>query len=52
MHDANIVATMQTYSISALLTHNTKEFERFGKIIRIKGIWRYSDKPWHTHYYT
>ena len=38
IHDANIVATMQAYGIPALLTHNTKDFERFGEIIRIKAI--------------
>jgi predicted nucleic acid-binding protein len=38
VHDANIVATMQSYSISALLTHNTQDFERFGEIITIEGI--------------
>jgi len=38
VHDANIVATMQAYGIPALLTHNTKDFERFGETIRIEGI--------------
>ena len=38
VHDANIVATMQAYGVPALLTHNTKDFERFGKVIRIEGI--------------
>ncbi len=38
VHDANIVATMQAYGIPALLTHNTKDFERFGEIIRIEDI--------------
>lgn len=38
VHDANIVATMQAYDIPALLTHNTKDFERFGKIIRIEAL--------------
>jgi hypothetical protein len=28
-----IVAAMQAYGIPALLTHNTQDFERFGKII-------------------
>ena len=36
--DANIVATMQAYDIPSLLTHNIKDFERFGKLIRIEGI--------------
>lgn len=35
IHDANIVATMQAYGISNLLTHNTKDFERFSSIITI-----------------
>lgn len=38
VHDANIVATMQAYGIPALLTHNTKDFERFGEVVRIEGI--------------
>jgi predicted nucleic acid-binding protein len=38
VHDANIVAAMQAYGIPALLTHNTQDFERFGKIITIEGI--------------
>ncbi len=38
VHDANVVATMQTYGIPALLTHNIKDFERFGEVIRIEGI--------------
>lgn len=38
VHDTNIVATMQAYGIPALLTHNTKDFERFGEVIRIEGI--------------
>lgn len=38
VHDANIVATMQAYDIPALLTHNTKDFERFGQVVRIEGI--------------
>ncbi len=38
VHDANIVATMLAYDISCLLTHNTKDFERFGEIIKIEGI--------------
>jgi len=29
---------MQAYGIPALLTHNTKDFERFGEIIRIEDI--------------
>ena len=38
VHDTNIVATMQAYGIPALLTHNTKDFERFGEVIRIEGL--------------
>ncbi len=38
VHDANIVATMKTYGITALLTHNVKDFERFAEIINIEGI--------------
>lgn len=38
VHDANIVATMQAYGIPCLLTHNVKDFERFGKVIRVEGI--------------
>jgi predicted nucleic acid-binding protein len=35
VHDANIVATMLTYGISTLLTHNTADFDRFAALIRI-----------------
>jgi len=38
VHDANIVATMQTYGIPCLLTHNVRDFERFEEIIRIERI--------------
>ena len=38
VHDGNIVATMLTYDISCLLTHNVKDFERFGEVIKIEGI--------------
>lgn len=38
VHDANIIATMLAYNIPCLLTHNVKDFERFGKVIRIEGI--------------
>ncbi len=38
VHDANIVATMQAYDIPCLLTHNVKDFRRFGEVIRIEGI--------------
>lgn len=35
VHDANIVATMQAYSINHLLTHNTADFARFADVITI-----------------
>jgi len=38
VHDANIVATMKAYGITTLLTHNVKDFERFGEIIKIEKI--------------
>jgi predicted nucleic acid-binding protein len=38
VHDANIVATMRTHGIAALLTHNIKDFERFGESVRLEGI--------------
>ncbi|VAX06576.1 hypothetical protein MNBD_GAMMA26-275 [hydrothermal vent metagenome] len=38
VHDANIVATMLAYEVPCLLTHNIKDFERFGEIIKIEGI--------------
>jgi len=38
VHDANIVATMQAYGIPALLTHNIKDFEQFGEVVRIEAI--------------
>lgn len=38
VHDANIVATMLAYDIPCLLTHNVKDYERFGELIRIEGV--------------
>lgn len=38
IHDANIVASMQAYDVPCLLTHNVKDFERFGEAIRIEVI--------------
>nr|VFJ95255.1 MAG: Predicted nucleic acid-binding protein, contains PIN domain [Candidatus Kentron sp. LFY] len=38
VHDANIIATMLAYDIPSLLTHNIKDFERFGEVIKIEGI--------------
>jgi predicted nucleic acid-binding protein len=35
VHDANFIATMQVYGISKLLTHNTKDFERFAGLITV-----------------
>ncbi len=38
VHDANIVATMLAHDIPCLLTHNAKDFERFGEIVTIERI--------------
>lgn len=38
VHDANIVGTMLAYDIPCLLTHNAKDFKRFGEVIRIERI--------------
>ncbi len=35
IHDANIVATMLTYNIPSLLTHNTDDFKRFAGYITV-----------------
>src|SRR2546427_465439 len=35
VHDANIVATMQTYGIQRLLTANVADFARFGQLIAV-----------------
>ncbi len=35
IHDANIAATMLVHEIPALLTHNTGDFSRFSKMIRV-----------------
>jgi len=35
VHDANIVATMQVYGITHLLTHNTDDFARFAHLITV-----------------
>jgi predicted nucleic acid-binding protein len=35
VHDANVVATMQAYSIAKLLTHNTADFTRFQNVIMV-----------------
>jgi predicted nucleic acid-binding protein len=38
VHDANIVASMLANDIPSLLTHNVKDFDRFGEMIRIEAI--------------
>ncbi len=35
VHDANIVATMRTYGIPNLLTHNVKDFNRFAHLVTV-----------------
>jgi predicted nucleic acid-binding protein len=35
IHDANIIATMQSYGINYLLMHNTADFNRFASLITI-----------------
>lgn len=40
IHDANIVATMQVYSIRQLLTHNTTDFARFSSFITVLPLVR------------
>jgi predicted nucleic acid-binding protein len=38
VHDANIVATMQTYGLRHLLTHNTADFARFSALIQVEPL--------------
>ncbi len=38
VHDANIVATMQTHGLRRLLTHNTADFARFGALIQVEPL--------------
>ena len=38
VHDANIVATMQTYGLRRLLTHNTADFTRFAALIQVEPL--------------
>ena len=38
VHDANIVATMQAYGITRLLTHNVADFARFGALITVDPL--------------
>lgn len=35
VHDANIVATMLAWNVPSLLTHNTRDFERYAHLIRV-----------------
>ncbi len=35
IHDANIVASMQAYSVPKLLTHNIADFKRFASLITV-----------------
>ncbi len=35
VHDANIVSSMLTHGIERILTHNTDDFVRFRKLVRI-----------------
>ena len=38
VHDANIVATMQRYSVRRLLTHNIADFARFASVITVEPL--------------
>jgi len=38
VHDANIVATMLSYNIPSLLTHNARDFQRFSDVIKIESV--------------
>lgn len=38
VHDANIVATMQAYGLSRLLTQNIEDFQRFADLITIQPL--------------
>jgi predicted nucleic acid-binding protein len=38
VHDANIVATMLTYGIRKLLTHNVSDFARFSPLITVTSL--------------
>lgn len=35
VHDTNIVATMLTHGIDAVLTHNISDFQRFSHLITV-----------------
>lgn len=38
IHDANIVATMLTYNVTYILTHNGADFARFSDLITVVGL--------------
>ena len=38
IHDVNIVATMITYNVPALLTHNADDFKQFTTLIRVIAL--------------
>ncbi len=38
IHDANIVATMQAYGITHLLTNNVGDFQRYAHLITIQSL--------------
>ena len=38
VHDTNIVATMQAYGVTHLLTHNVADFQRFAHLITIMPL--------------
>ena len=38
VHDANIVATMLSYNIPSLLTHNARDFQRFSDVVKIESV--------------
>lgn len=38
IHDANIVATMLTYGITHLLTHNVTDFTRFSQFVTVVSL--------------
>jgi len=38
LHDPDIVASMLAHDIPCLLTHDTKDLELVGEVIRIEGV--------------
>ena len=38
IHDANVVATMPTYSVPVLLTHSVADFARHGELISLRSL--------------